>query len=276
MRIYISADGEGITGLVNSQEMYPGEPEYAFGRRMMTADVNAAVEGAFRGGATDVVVNDAHWTMRNILLDQLDPRADLIRGFNKPMAMMEQVQAADGVLFIGFHARVGDSDSVANETILGKEMIGVRMNGRPVGEGEINAAIAGHFGVPVLMASGDNLLEQELKETLPDLEYAVTKFAIDRWTARCLSPEKSHDAIRQAAERAVRNHRAAPYRVSGPVTFEVEFVSTASAGLASLIPGVERIRPRCVSFVGGDILEAWRGLFSMILLGSTAADAIYG
>jgi D-amino peptidase len=277
LRIYISADGEGITGLVNSAEMYPGQPEYEFGREMMTGDVNAAIAGAFDGGATDVLVNDSHWSMRNLLPLKLDPRAQLIRGFNKHLAMVEQIAGADGAFFIGYHARVGDSDSVANETILGREMIEVRMNGRPVGEGDINAALAGHFGVPVLLASGDDILKAQLTETLPDVEFAVTKYAIDRWTARCLSPEESWSRIREAAARAVQKAgQVRPFRVEGPVEFEVEFVSTASAHLASLIPGVERPRPRVAAYRGADVIEAWRGLFAMILLGSTAADAIYG
>lgn len=276
MRVYISADGEGITGLVNSAEMYPGEPDYAFGREMMTGDVNAAIAGSFAGGATEVLVNDAHWSMRNILLEKLDPRAELIRGFNKPLTMVEQIQGADRLFFVGYHARVGDSDGVANETLLGKEIIAVRMNGRAVGEGEINAAIAGHFGVPVAMASGDDVLGEELKQTIPGIQYAITKYAIDRWTARCLPPDRSWERIHQAAKNACLQNDFTPYRVSGPVTFEVEFVSTASAGLASLIPRVERVTKRATAFTGHDIIEAWKGLISMVLLGSTAADPIYG
>lgn len=277
MKVYISADGEGITSLVSSSEMFPGEPEYAFGREMMTGDVNASVEGAFDGGATSVVVNDSHWTMRNILPQALDPRAELIRGFNKHLCMVEQVSQADCAFFIGYHARVGDTDGVANETILGKELHSVRMNSRPVGEAEINAAVAGHFGVPVVMASGDDRFETELRQTLPDVEFAITKYAIDKWTARCLAPGVTHAAIKKASAAAVSKARSAkPYVVKGPVTFEVEFVSTAVANVASIVPGVTRPHPRVASFKGADILEAWRGLLALLLLGSTASDKIYG
>jgi D-amino peptidase len=257
--------------------MYPGQPEYEFGREMMTGDVNAAIAGAFDAGATSVVVNDSHWSMRNILPQKLDPRAELIRGFNKPLCMVEQVGEADVAFFVGYHARVGDSDGVANETVLGKEMYAVRMNGRPVGETEINAALAGHFGVPVVLATGDDVYAREVKAALPWVEVAVTKYAIDKWTARCLSPEESWRRIREAARRAVENAaKARPYVVEGPVTFEVEFVSTAVANVAALIPGATRPHPRVVAFTGQDIVEAWRGCLALMLLGATASDPIYG
>lgn len=277
MRVYISADGEGITGLVSSAEMYPGEPEYEFGRRMMTEDVNAAVAGAFDGGASEVLVNDAHWSMRNILPDLLDPRAELIRGFDKQLCMVEQVEGADCAFFVGYHARVGDSDSIGNETLLGKELFAIRMNGEPVGETEINTALAGHFGVPVVMASGDDVFEREIRKSLPEVEFAVTKFAIDRWCARCLHPEVARSHIHEAAKAAVSKVKSVKVtRLEGPVTFEVDFVSTAAANVASFIPGVRRTHPRTAAFTGSDIVEAWRGLIAMVLLGATVADKIYG
>src|SRR5699024_137748 len=114
--------------------------------RLMTLDVNAAIRGAFAAGAKEVLVNDAHWTMLNIQYEKLDERASLIRGGSKKLSMMEQVEGYDAVFFIGYHAKVGHSDGVANETMSGPEMYEMRMNGVPVGEIEINAAIAGHFG----------------------------------------------------------------------------------------------------------------------------------
>src|SRR5215216_6874749 len=138
--------------------------------------------------------------------------------------MVEGVQEADAVFFLGYHARTGDSDGVGNETILGREIVEIRMNGKPVGESEINAAVCGHFGVPVVFASGDDLYEKELRETLPDVEFGLTKYALDRWTARCLSPERSHANIRAAAHRAVERSAAGEftaYRLDGPVELAV-------------------------------------------------------
>src|SRR4051794_30367286 len=230
MRVLISADAEGVTGVTNTTELLFGKPHWEWMRGMMTADVNAAIHGAFAGGATEVVVNDSHWTMTNVLIEELDPRADLIKGFHKHLCMVEGVQAADAIFFLGYHARTGDSDGVGNETILGREIVEIRMNGKPVGESEINAAVCGHFGVPVVFASGDDLYERELRQTLPDVEFGLTKYALDRWTARCLSPERSHANIRQAAQQAVERATARafkPYVVSGTIELAVTFSSTA-------------------------------------------------
>jgi D-amino peptidase len=279
MRILISADAEGVTGVTSTDEMLYGKPHYEFMRRMMTADVNAAIEGAFAGGATEVVVNDSHWTMTNVLIEEIDSRADLIKGFHKHLCMVEGVQAADAVFFLGYHCRTGDSDGVGNETILGREIVEIRMNGRPVGESEINAAVCGDFGVPVVFASGDDLYEKELRETLPDVEFGLTKFALDRWTARLLAPARARANIRDAARRAVEKAVAAafqPYSVGGPVELAVTFSSTSEALMASLVPGSERRTPRTVAYTAPTATEAWKGFFAVLLLGWTATDEVYG
>jgi D-amino peptidase len=133
MRVLISADGEGISGVTSTDELLFGKPEYERFRQFMTDDVNAAINGAVAAGATEVIVNDSHWTMTNILPERLDPRADLIKGFHKHLCMVEGVQTGvDAVFFVGYHAMTGHSDGVANETIIGREMIETRMNGQPV------------------------------------------------------------------------------------------------------------------------------------------------
>ncbi|MDP9367858.1 MAG: M55 family metallopeptidase [Chloroflexota bacterium] len=280
MRILISADAEGVTGITNTNELLFGRPHYEFMRQMMTDDVNAAIVGAFDGGATEVVVNDSHWTMTNVQIERLDPRADLIKGFHKPLCMVEGVDAGiDGLFFLGYHCRTGDSDGVGNETILGREIVEIRMNGKPVGESEINAAVAGHFGVPVLFASGDDLYERELRETLPGVEFGLTKHALGRWTARCLPIERSRANIRTAAQRAVERGREGvfkPYRLDGPVDLEVVFSSTSEAQMGSLVPGSERRAPRTVAFRADDAVAAWKGFFAVLLLGWTATDEVYG
>jgi D-amino peptidase len=279
MRVLISADAEGVTGVTNTTELLFGKPHWEWMRGMMTDDVNAAIDGAFAGGATEVVVNDSHWTMTNVRIECLDPRADLIKGFHKHLAMVAGVEDANAVFFLGYHARTGDSDGVANETILGREIVEIRMNGQPVGESEINAAVCGHFGVPVVFASGDDLYEKELRQTLPDVEFGLTKYALDRWTARCLAPERSHANIRGAAQKAVERAKAgafSPYKVEGEVELSVTFSSTAEALMASLIPGSVRETPRIVSFRAADAVAAWKGFFAVLLLGWSATDEVYG
>ncbi|MCL6548036.1 MAG: M55 family metallopeptidase [Alicyclobacillus sp.] len=281
MRVYISADGEGATALVGSAEMVPGGSEYEFGRRMMTADVNAAVAGAFDAGATYVLVNDTHWSERSLLPSELDPRAELLRGSGKPLSMMEGIDTGfDAALFVGYHGRAGGSRGVANETILGREIYDVRVNGTSVGELELNAAVAHHFGVPVVFVSGDDQLAREVAAALPDTEVAVVKYAVERWSARCLHPEVAHARIRDGvAAGLTRLWQGQTFRgvsFDPPLVCEVEFTSTAHAGAASLMPGANRLGARTVSYTARDPVEAWRAVFSLMLLGSRHSDAVYG
>jgi D-amino peptidase len=277
LRIYISADGEGISGIVSAREMHQSGSDFYRFRQRMTQDVNAAIQGAFEGGATEVLVNDSHWSALNLIYEELDERAEVILGGNKRLCMMEQVEHFDGVFFIGYHAKVGHSNGIANETMLGYEMYEMRMNGRPVGEMEINAAIAGHFGVPVIMASGDDCMEREAKESFGDIEVAVVKHAIDKWSARCLSSKRSLSLIRERAKRAVeRIYDFRPYVVDGPVELEIEWTSTAACKKASLVPGAYMKSPRSIAYQGDNIIEAWQGIYACMNIGSLASNPIYG
>nr|MBA2598152.1 M55 family metallopeptidase [Chloroflexia bacterium] len=191
----------------------------------------------------------------------------------------EGVQEADAVFFLGYHARTGDSDGVGNETILGREIVEIRMNGAPVGESEINAAVCGQFGAPVVFASGADLYENELRQTLPDVEFGLTKYALDRWTARCLPPGRSHANIRVAAQRAVEravDGEFSPYTLSGPIALSVTFSSTAEALMAALVPGSTRETPRTVTYTAANAVDAWKGFFAVLLLGWSATDEVYG
>jgi D-amino peptidase len=280
VKVLISADGEGISGITSSDELVKGKPEYERFRHLMTADVNAAIEGAAAAGANEIIVNDSHWGMNNILVEELDARADLVRGFHKPLCMMHGVDDdIDTVLCVGYHAMVGRSDGVANETMIGREMIEIRMNGNPVGELDINATIAAHFGKSISLVTGDDAFVAEAKAALGDVESSITKFAVDRWTARCIGLERSRASIRDAARRAVSRAKKGdfkPLKVTLPITYDVEFTSTSEAVMGALVPGAERTSPRVVRFVGADALAAWRGLFTVILMGWSATDEVYG
>jgi D-amino peptidase len=280
VKVLISADGEGVSGITSSDELVRGKPDYGRFQHLMTADVNAAVDGAFAGGATEVVVNDSHWGMNNVLIEELDPRADLVRGFHKPLCMMHGADTdADTIFCVGYHAKVGHSDGVANETMIGREMIEIRMNGRPVGELDINATIAAHFGRSISLVTGDDAFVAEARETLGDVEASVTKFAIDRWTARLIGLERSRGSIRDAATRAAQRASAGelrPPRVDLPITYEVEFTSTSEALMGALTPSARRTSPRVVEVAGADALVAWRALFTVILMGWSATDEVYG
>lgn len=279
MKVYISADMEGITGTVSSQQVLEDGADYHRFRRLMTQDVNAAVAGAFEGGATEVLVNDSHWKMINILIEELDPRARLLSGFHvKPLVMMEGIDTSfDLAFFVGYHAMVGRSHGVMNETFWGREMYELRLNGQPIGELAMNAAIAGVFGVPVGLVTGDDALADEAKTLLGELETVVVKYARDRWAAVCLPPSVTSDRIRDGARRAVeRTSEFSPLSIEGPVRFEIEWTSTAEAASAALVPGSERVTPRVVSYIADDYLAAFRGVLACLLLGRTATDMVYG
>lgn len=277
MKIYIVADGEGISGVVSSEEMHQSGAYFQQFRNLMTKDVNAAIAGAFEAGATEVVVNDAHWSMINIIYEELDSRAEIIRGTNKPLCMVDQIEEFDAAFFVGLHAKVGHSHGVANETMIGPEMYETRVNGIPVGELELNAALAGCFNVPVIMVSGDDCLAKEATESLGNIEAAIVKKSIDRWAARCLSLEKAHHEIKSKAFQAVKRiNEFKPYIIPGPVEIEIEWVSTSACKKAGLVPGSYFKSPRIIAYKAETFFEAWKGMFACLHLGSTEFNRIYG
>ncbi|MCL5256455.1 MAG: M55 family metallopeptidase [Chloroflexi bacterium] len=278
MKVFISADMEGTTGITNKVELMAGMPEYERFRKLMTGDVNAAVAGAFDAGATEVLVNDSHSTMRNILIEQLDSRAELISGHTKPQCMMEGLdETFDAVVFTGYHSRVGTQVGVGNHTMYGREVNGILLNDRPVGEIAINAAIAGHYNVPVVMIAGDDAATKEAREYLGEVETVAVKSGIDRWTAKCLTPSASGKLIREATAKALANlSRFQPFKVTTPVKFELELFSTPEAAVASYIPTAVRTGPRSVSLTGDDILSAYRAMLAALMLAASVSDDIYG
>ncbi len=248
MRVYISVDMEGVAGVVHESQTDPSTPafaaEYGRFRRLMTAEANAAVDGALAAGATKVVVNDSHWFMRNLLAEELNPAAELLSGDPKPRSMVEGIDGGfDTALFIGYHAR-----------------------GRPVGELGINAALAGVSGVPVALVSGDSGLAAEAKELLGDhVATVVVKQAVSRHAAKSVAPVVACRMIREGVIQALqRPHQ--PLVLSPPVTVEVDFAMTIHADMAELCPGARRTGGRTVAFTHGDYREVFRGWRAMLSL----------
>ncbi|HXE56704.1 MAG TPA: M55 family metallopeptidase [Gemmatimonadales bacterium] len=270
MRVYISVDMEGIAGVVHESQTDPVDPqhagEYQRFRRLMTAEANAAIEGALAANATAVVVNDSHWNMRNLLAEELHPAAELISGVPKPRSMMEGVeQGFDAAFFIGYHARAGTRNGILDHTYADRVQE-VRLNGRPVGELGINAALAGYYGVPVVLVSGDAALAAEARELLGEgVHTVVVKEAVSRHAARSIAPSVARDRIRAAATRAL-GRRGVPFVVSSPITVEVDFSKTVEADMAELVPGSIRTGPRTVTYTHRDYAEvfrAWRALYNL-------------
>jgi D-amino peptidase len=257
MRVLISADMEGTTGATGWKDVEPGQPAFERFRRLLTGDVNAAVAGAFDGGANEVVVNEAHDGMRNILLEDLDERAELISGLHKPLVMMEGLADADVVFFTGYHARAGEPGVLAH-TLTG-DYVNVELNGEPASEARLNATLAGTRGVPVGMIAGDDVICAEADKLFLGVRTAIVKYAIDNFSARCLTPAAAGRRIRDAARTALDERDALrPYVVDPPYTVRVTLKEPAQAGTAAAtVPGVVREGPTTVSFTTENFGEAY-------------------
>ncbi len=245
MRILVAADMEGITGVTTWDQVTAGHSEYERFRRLMTEDVNAAARGAYEAGASQVTVTDGHSGGSNILVDALDPRVRLFSGSPSPLSMVQGVEEVDGVLYIGYHARVGTPRAILDHTWSSRCVRNLWLNGTLTGEYGLNAAIAGHFGVPVLLVSGDQTACAQVQELLGEqVEIAVVKYAVGRFSAQCLTPEATHELIQNAAQRAitrlVEGKAPSPFVLSTPVTVRVEFATSDMADRAMRLPRSER------------------------------------
>lgn len=269
LKVYISADMEGITGVVAVEQTNPGNPEYEAARKWMAADINAAIEGALRAGATEIIVNDSHGSMRNIDPDDLNPRAVLISGSPKPLQMMEGIDDSFAAcLFIGYHAMAGTENAVLDHTISGGVVKSVKVNGVELPELGLNAAVAGSFGVPVVFLSGDVAVCKQAKAILgEDLVTAPVKTAIGRLAARLVPAAEARKAIRDRAYDAVKRARQfKPFKMSPPYAFELEFLNSSQADMASITPQIKRLDGRRVGFASDDFVQGFRMLRILIAL----------
>ncbi|HEU4327708.1 MAG TPA: M55 family metallopeptidase [Roseiflexaceae bacterium] len=266
MRVYISADMEGASGVVHAAQTAPDAPEYARACELMIGDVNAAIEGALAGGATYVLVNDSHWNMRNLRLEQLHPAAELISGTPKPFSMVQGLDASfDAAFFVGYHGMAGSSPATIDHTYTEDSIYRVTIGGRVVGELGINALFAGHHGVPVTLVTGDQTLAAEARALLGEVVAVEVKEAYSRSAARCLPLEESRRRIHEGARQALAS-RGQPLRPEPPVTLLVEFMKSSQADMAALLPGSERVGPRAVQYSHVSYIEiyrAWRVMYNL-------------
>lgn len=255
MKVLISVDIEGVSGVANAQEVWA--------RQAITDDTNAAIEGALAGGATEIVVMDSHGlTKDNILWDQLHPKASLIRGGpNMPLYFLEGLdESTDAVFLVGWHDKPGGRGVLAHCFFRHPF---IRINGQVVGEGQIAAGLAGSYGVPIAMVSGDDVVCADMRAFLGDVETAVVKRAIDHNAAECFPAQVARDRLRKAARRALeRLSDFKPYRFDTPTVLEFECVQHSHAKLLARVPGAEWVEPRTVRFVSAD----YRAIFDMIIL----------
>ena len=270
MRVYISVDMEGVAGVVHEDQTDPTDPrhagEYNRFRRLMTSEANAAVEGALAAGAGSVLVNDSHWLMRNLLAEDLHPAAELLSGGPKLHSMVEGLDDGfDAAMFVGYHARAGTTHAIIDHTYTDR-VHEARLNGKPVGELGINAALAGTYDVPVVMVSGDQALAAEARELLGEsVETVVVKQAVGRYAASSVHPSEACRRIREGAAAALRR-RHQPFRLSAPITLEVEFELAQMADMAELVPGSIRTGGRTLQYRHDDyreVFRAWRAMYNL-------------
>jgi len=266
-RVYISVDMEGIWGVVHGNQTSSDSPEFGPARKWMAEDVNAVIAGLFDAGAAEVVVNDSHGSMRNIIADALDPRASLISGTPKPLSMMQGIDGTfDACVFVGYHARAGTASAVLDHTISGGVVRAIRVNGQEMPELGLNAAIADYFKVPVIMLTGDTETCAQAKSILGDaLVTVAVKEAQGRYAAKNLPLDEARKRLREGAREALQKKgQAAVFRLNPPFKFELEVNTSAQAELPTLIYLVKRTNPRTVEFSSDDYLVGFKLLRALI------------
>jgi len=270
LKIFISVDMEGICGIVHGDQTTAGTAEYALGRKWMAQDVNAAVAGAFEAGATEVVVNDSHASMRNIDPDDLDPRAILISGSPKPLSMMQGIDASfQACLFVGYHAKAGTPDAILDHTISGSVVRSVRVNGVELPELGLNAAIAGYYGVPVILITGDRAVCRQAVEVLgQDVETVAVKEAYGRMAAKLVPIAAAREMIKAGVKEGLaKRGRIKAFALLAPYNFELAYHVSAQADVgAMLLSRIHRVDARTLAFTADDYIEGFRTLRALISL----------
>ncbi|MEU5851638.1 M55 family metallopeptidase [Saccharopolyspora shandongensis] len=257
MRIYLSVDMEGVTGLVDAQDVQPAGRDYEHGRQMMAEDVNAAIRGAISAGATEITVNDAHGPMRNLRSDMLHPSARLIRGKPKNMGMLEGLDDTfDAALCIGYHSRAGTS-GVLSHSFMGHEIEDMWLDGRATGEIGLTHATAAALGAPVVLLSGDDTACAEMAEWDSGVRTAAVKHARGRFAAELLPVAEARDAIETATAAALTGELPVPRPAPETATLAVRWQSASVADTLLNLPGVTGRDDRTVA-ISGPVPEIYR------------------
>ena len=261
-RIFISVDMEGIAGVVSGDQLSAQGFEYERFRELMTEEANAAIAAARAAGAGEIVVADSHGSMQNLLVEKLPADVQIVRGSPRPLGMMQGIDASfAGVIFIGYHAGTTNAAGVRAHTFSSATLADLRLNGVSVTEGAWNAALAGHFGVPVLAVSGDEAAVREVASLVAGVETATVKWPYGFHAARTLAPQAARDAIAAAVRRGMEKRAAiAPHRVKAPVEMEIRFKNYRPSEVLSWLPGVRRIDAHAVAYTAADMVEAYRFL----------------
>ena len=257
LKIYISADMEGVVGVVSGEQLGPQGFEYQRFREFMTQEVNAAIEAAFQAGATEIVVSDSHGNGQNLLIEKLPKNILLVRSWPRPLMMMQGIdESFAGVIFLGYHTGTTNPQGVRAHTISSARLADVRLKGVSVSEAGLNAAIAGHFNVPVIMISGDDAVVKETTALLGDVEGAVVKWSSGFHSAKTLMPEAANELIREKVKKAMsRIKDFKPHKLATPIRLDVRFKNYRPSEVLSYLSIVERTDAHSISFTGKDMIE---------------------
>lgn len=266
LKVFIAVDLEGVSGYVQWDAA-----DRAREREFVTEEVNAAAQGAFEGGASEVLVTEAHGNMRNILPEKIDQRCVFLSGKPKPLCHMAGIDGSfQAAILVGYHAKAGTTRGVMAHTFTG-DIFSLRFNGVEVGELGTDAAIAGHFGVPIVLVSGDTATCQEARDLLGDVETVAVKEGTSRYAAKCIPPVQARRMIKEAATRVVRNVSSRrPFAFTPPIRVELTFTEPSLADIASYSHFAQRIDGRGVAFTAPDFLQAFE-LFNAVRYLATSA-----
>ena len=257
LKVHISADMEGVVGAVTSEQLGPKGFEYQRFREFMTNEVNAAIKAARSAGATEIVVADSHGNGQNLLMEKLPTDIKLVRSWPRPLGMMQGIdETFDAAIFLGYHSSTTNPKGVRAHTMSSANLAGVKINGIDMPEAGINAAIAGHFGVPVVMISGDDAIVEEARGLIGDIGGAVVKWNYGFHSAQTLMPEAAYSLIgKTVAHSLKRIDEIQPYHFKSPIEVEVTFKSYMPAEVLSYLSNVERLDAHTVGFVLSDMLK---------------------
>ena len=274
MKLFLSTDFEGVSGIVAWEQIIEGNSEYEQGRRLLTNEVNAVISGALEAGAKEFVINDSHHYMRNLHPQELLGKATLITGKHKPMYMMEGLDSSfDGICFVGYHGSIGAEHAILSHTYNPGAIWEVRINGDVVGESAINALVATHYNVPIILISGDEATVQEAQNIAPNAEKVIVKQSLGRFAAAHIHPTVACEMLQKGASRAVRHVKEMHSPVfTRPVSLEVTFLVADMAEMALWVRGVERVGPRIVKISSEDLLELYRMFVTVVTLTRSLVD----
>jgi D-amino peptidase len=271
----ISADMEGASGVTWTADVQVGTEQWQRFRTMFTSDVNACIAGLYAGGATDVLVNEAHSSQRNVLLEDLDTRARMLTGRHKPLSMMQGIDSGvDGVVFLGYHTGAG-VEGVLSHTYLPNQITGVWLDGVHASEGRLNSALAAEHGVPVLLVTGDDLTCEDANDYVPDARTVAVKECVSRYAAICAPPSVTAAAIEAGSRAAMARAGRFAGSISGH-RIEVEFDAAHLAAAAAVVPTVEQLDVRRVGFDAVSMTEAMKAFKVVTAIASGAVEGSYG